>query len=409
VVFFNYSTMQMAAKIVYYGPGLCGKTTNLQVIYKKTAPNSRGEMVCLETETDRTLFFDLLPIDVGVIGGFRTRFQLYTVPGQVFYNSTRKLVLRGVDGIVFVGDSQVPMGETNLEALQNLKDNLLEHNIDIETIPMVYQFNKRDLTNIMPVEKMNRDLNPGGLPYFQASAVQGVGVFETLKGISKATLFSLRRKALGEEKVRKPSTIAVPAVVEAEPALRREEKTLPGTKPMPAQVATPRAPTPKPTPPPPPPPTATPKVQAPALKKALVEEKVEFAVQPVQAATLQQERIAMKTISVKSTTDIGRQLDALRDKYTQNKPADKAAPSKQDADRKLQAMLLSARPAASTEIRRKSSIAIPASLITSSPATLVLTLRNAAGQRGESIEIPIAIDKGSTKVTLHLDLDITIT
>ena len=141
MVFFNYATMQMAAKIVYYGPGLCGKTTNLHVIYGRTAPTSRGEMVCLETETDRTLFFDLLPLDVGVIGGFKTRLQLYTVPGQVFYNTTRKLVLKGVDGIVFVADSQRPMTDPNVESLRNLRENLAEIGISLDATPRVLQYN----------------------------------------------------------------------------------------------------------------------------------------------------------------------------------------------------------------------------------------------------------------------------
>src|SRR5262249_29487164 len=164
MVFFNYATMQMAAKIVYYGPGLCGKTTNLQYIYQKTSPKSRGEMVSLETETDRTLFFDLLPLDVGNIAGFKTRFQLYTVPGQVFYNSTRKLVLRGVDGIVFVADSQVAMMDANVESLNNLRSNLQELGLNLDDIPMVIQYNKRDLKTISTLDDLNRTLNPNALP-----------------------------------------------------------------------------------------------------------------------------------------------------------------------------------------------------------------------------------------------------
>src|SRR5437588_10839017 len=152
MVFFNYATMQMAAKIVYYGPGLCGKTTTLPHIHAKTSPQSRGEMVSLETETDRTRFFDLLPIDVGVIGGFKTRLQLYTIPGQVFYNTTRKLVLKGVDGLVFVADSQKAMLDANLESLKNLRDNLTELGVKIEDIPLVLQFNKRDLPNVEDVD-----------------------------------------------------------------------------------------------------------------------------------------------------------------------------------------------------------------------------------------------------------------
>lgn len=199
MVFFNYSTMQMVAKIVYYGPGLCGKTTNLNHIYEKTSPKSRGEMVSLATETDRTLFFDLLPLDVGLVGGFKTKFQLYTVPGQVFYNMTRKLVLKGVDGIVFVADSQVPMQDANLDSYENLRENLADLGLDIETIPLVFQFNKRDLPNISPVERMNANLNAINKSYVEASALNGNGVFETLKEISKLTLVKLKAKVVGDE------------------------------------------------------------------------------------------------------------------------------------------------------------------------------------------------------------------
>lgn len=208
MVFFNYATMQMAAKIVYYGPGLCGKTTNLQYIYQKTSPKSRGEMVSLETETDRTLFFDLLPLDVGNIAGFKTRFQLYTVPGQVFYNNTRKLVLRGVDGIVFVADSQIPMFEANIESYKNLDENVRELGLNLEEIPMVLQYNKRDLKAVVSVEELNQALNPRNLPWYEASALLGDGIFETLKGISKATLITVRKKALGEEKPHVPERAA---------------------------------------------------------------------------------------------------------------------------------------------------------------------------------------------------------
>jgi hypothetical protein len=200
MVFFNYATMQMAAKIVYYGPGLCGKTTNLHHIYTKTSPGSRGEMVSLETETDRTLFFDLLPIDVGVIGGFKTRLQLYTVPGQVFYNTTRKLVLKGVDGIVFVADSQKAMLEANVESLRNLRENLAEIGTDLDEIPLVLQLNKRDLPNIADVETMVNALDPERrAEYVESVAASGIGVFETLKMISKLTLRTLRRRMTGEE------------------------------------------------------------------------------------------------------------------------------------------------------------------------------------------------------------------
>ncbi len=200
MVFFNWATMQMAAKIVYYGPGLCGKTTNLSFIYAKTAPGSRGEMVSLETETDRTLFFDLLPLEVGKVGGFRTRLQLYTVPGQVFYNTTRKLVLKGVDGIVFVADSQRPMFDANLESFRNLDENLRELGLDAGSLPLVLQYNKRDLKNVTAVPELNEALNARSQwEFYEAVAVQGLGVFETLKGITKLTLKSLRRRMAAQE------------------------------------------------------------------------------------------------------------------------------------------------------------------------------------------------------------------
>jgi signal recognition particle receptor subunit beta len=209
MVFFNYATMQMAAKIVYYGPGLCGKTTNLHHIYGRTAPTSRGEMVSLETETDRTLFFDLLPLDVGVIGGFKTRVQLYTVPGQVFYNTTRKLVLKGVDGIVFVADSQKAMKDANVESVVNLRTNLAEIGINVDDLPLVVQYNKRDLPNILSLEELEESLNPDRRQEsYEACAVLGQGVFETLKAISKITLRSVKKKMLGDERSARPAPLA---------------------------------------------------------------------------------------------------------------------------------------------------------------------------------------------------------
>src|SRR5690349_966377 len=191
--------MQMTAKIVYYGPGLCGKTTNLQAIHNRTAPQSRGEMVSLETETDRTLFFDLLPLEVGVIGGMKVRLQLYTVPGQVFYNATRKLVLKGVDGVVFVADSQKIALDANMESLANLRTNLSELGLTTEQVPIVFQYNKRDIRNILPVDALEKELNPAGGLHFEAAALHGVGVFETLKAISRVAIGSVRRKLAGEE------------------------------------------------------------------------------------------------------------------------------------------------------------------------------------------------------------------
>jgi signal recognition particle receptor subunit beta len=211
MVFFNYSTMQMAAKVVYYGPGLCGKTTNLHYIYGHTTNDSRGEMVSLETETDRTLFFDLLPLDVGSIAGFNTRIQLYTVPGQVFYNTTRKLVLKGVDGVVFVVDSQRAMLQTNLDSFRNLEENLAEMGLSVDTLPLVLQYNKRDLADICSVEELNQALNRQGWPWFETSAVSGQGVFETLKGISKHTLLALKKR-LGRSGADAPARLSAPGM-----------------------------------------------------------------------------------------------------------------------------------------------------------------------------------------------------
>jgi len=268
MVFFNYATMQMAAKVVYYGPGLCGKTTNLHHIYGRTAPGSRGEMVSLETETDRTLFFDLLPLDVGVIGGFKTRVQLYTVPGQVFYNTTRKLVLKGVDGIVFVADSQRAMKDANVESLANLKTNLAEIGIKIEEIPLVFQYNKRDLANILSLEELEQSLNAARTSEsYEACAVLGQGVFETLKAISRLTLRSLKKRMLGEEKpaAAKITAKQAPAAASA-PASAAAPKV---AKPAAAKAAAT-----------PPPPTAPEPVN---LEEALDVEPGTFAEGPVKA------------------------------------------------------------------------------------------------------------------------------
>jgi signal recognition particle receptor subunit beta len=189
----NYSQREISCKIVYYGCGLCGKTTNLKYIYSRIAAASRGQLISLATELDRTLFFDFMPLDLGTISGFKTRFHLYTVPGQVFYNASRKLVLKGVDGVIFVSDSQVERMDANVESLANLDLNLREHNLRLEDLPFVIQHNKRDLPNIMSVADMEARLNPRGLPYFEAVASQGIGVFDTLKSVSKMVLSNLAR------------------------------------------------------------------------------------------------------------------------------------------------------------------------------------------------------------------------
>jgi signal recognition particle receptor subunit beta len=219
----NYASREINCKLVYYGPGLGGKTTNLEYIYEKVAPSSKGKMISLATETERTLFFDFLPVDLGTIRGFKTRFHLYTVPGQVYYNASRKLILKGVDGVVFVADSQIERMEANVESMQNLYDNLLQHGYDLTKIPFIIQYNKRDLPNSSSLDELQENLNPGWpvedpakqrqvanpdrpsdllveqvdgawierAPYFEAVAVRGDGVFDTLRSISKLVLKTL--------------------------------------------------------------------------------------------------------------------------------------------------------------------------------------------------------------------------
>jgi len=191
--FINYASREINCKIVYYGPGLCGKTTNLQYIYQKTAPDAKGKMISLATETERTLFFDFLPLALGEIRGFKTRFHLYTVPGQVFYDASRKLILKGVDGVVFVADSQEERSDANTESLDNLRFNLREQGYDLDKLPYVVQYNKRDLSNILSIEELRRDINPTDVPEFEACATTGEGVFETLKAVAKLILIDLKK------------------------------------------------------------------------------------------------------------------------------------------------------------------------------------------------------------------------
>jgi len=191
--FINYSAKEINCKIVYYGPGLCGKTTNLQYIYNRTNPSARGKMISLATETERTLFFDFLPLALGEIRGFKTRFHLYTTPGQVFYDASRKLILKGVDGVVFVVDSQVDRVEANLESLDNLEDNLREQGYELDSIPFAIQYNKRDLPNIATLDDLRAMFNDRGVPDFEACAPKGEGVFDTLKAIAKQVLIELKK------------------------------------------------------------------------------------------------------------------------------------------------------------------------------------------------------------------------
>ncbi len=195
--FINYMAREINCKIVYYGPGLCGKTTNLQFIYERTNPDAKGKMISLATETERTLFFDFLPLSLGEIRGFKTRFHLYTVPGQVFYDASRKLILKGVDGVIFVADSQLERLEANQESVENLRTNLQEQGYDLDKIPYVVQYNKRDLPNAVELDELRRLINPTGVPDFEAIARTGEGVFDTLKAVSKLVLTELRRGSGG--------------------------------------------------------------------------------------------------------------------------------------------------------------------------------------------------------------------
>lgn len=193
MTFINYASREINCKIVYYGPGLCGKTTNLQYIYDSTAPQAKGKLISLATETDRTLFFDFMPLELGTVRGFKTRFHLYTVPGQVYYDASRKLILKGVDGVVFVADSQEERMDANIESLYNLEENLKTQGYDLSQIPYVLQLNKRDLPNVISVEELTGELQRKGEPVYEAVASKGDGVFDTLKAVAKQVLTELRK------------------------------------------------------------------------------------------------------------------------------------------------------------------------------------------------------------------------
>ncbi len=226
MVLFNHATREMTAKIVYYGPGLCGKTTNLMVIFDKLDPKQKGKMLSLATKTDRTLFFDLLPVDIGKVGNFNLRMQLYTVPGQVFYNETRKLVIRGADSIVFVADSQPSMVDSTRESFLNLLDNMKENNIDPDDTPIVIQYNKRDIPGVLPIDELQEQLGLEGYPYHEASAIKGEGVMETFKLVSKITAKHLYNRLKGKSEPierKKPEKAAKHA----------KPKTIAGTKKVP--------------------------------------------------------------------------------------------------------------------------------------------------------------------------------
>jgi len=320
VVFFNYTTMQMTAKIVYYGPGLGGKTTNLQHIHHKTAPRSRGEMISLETETDRTLFFDLLPLDVGVVGSMKVRLQLYTVPGQVFYNATRKLVLKGVDGIVFVADSQLAMLDANVESLRNLQANLAELKLEPGQVPMVLQYNKRDLRNIHGVERLEATLNPAGLPFFEAAARHGIGVFETLKTISRLALASVKKK-LADDAAWTSASGAAPAPAEAAPTALLESASQ-----GPIEIA----------------------------EQIAEDGRLEFAEEGTDKH--------VRAVPTRDRVDIQKELETLRALANTRAPRAAAPGASREVERRLKDLLLPA-SSARQEVKRKASVDVPAHLL----------------------------------------------
>ncbi len=370
MVFFNYTTMQMTAKIVYYGPGLCGKTTNLQFIYHRTAPQSRGEMISLETETDRTLFFDLLPIDVGVIGGMKVRLQLYTVPGQVFYNATRKLVLKGVDGVVFVADSQLAAIDANLESFRNLEENLAELNLTLDQVPFAFQYNKRDIRNIHPVEKLNETLNPKGYPWFEAAALHGVGVFETLKGISRQAIQSVRHKL----------AVTAPGVKLPSPPRAAAAPSMPG------------------------PPTVSaddPLANLAPAGAAHEDLKLEFAEEDTG-------KHDVRVVATKDTLDIQAELERLREMTSASTRHVTAVKSAAPVDRRLQDLLLSERDSRQ-ELKRKSSVEVPASLLKGASGLRIHLVIDKDGD--EDVVQDVAAfrlmgNKRLQSLLLHLDLEI---
>ena len=394
MVFFNYTTMQMTAKIVYYGPGLCGKTTNLQHIHLKTAARSRGEMVSLETETDRTLFFDLLPLDVGVIGGMKVRLQLYTVPGQVFYNATRKLVLKNVDGVVFVADSQPAMVDANLESISNLKANLAEMGLSLGQVPIVFQYNKRDIRNIVPVETMNETLNPEGHPWFEAAALHGLGVFETLKGISRLAITSVRQKVGSDARTRgiggptpSASDQALDALV-SEPAA--DEAPAEG-----AGEAAPEAAAPDSAPA-----EAAPIEEAPAVEFA-EEDTTEHRLRPVRT---------------RDSLDIQAELEKLRAMATApavGRPARTSkfeSPETHAVERRLQDMIGSY--GAKQDIKRKATVELPNGLLKGARTMrLHLAFDEGEGDGGEEIVrdaviIRLGPNHKLERLNLHIDLEV---
>jgi len=396
MVFLNYTTMQMTAKIVYYGPGLCGKTTNLQWIHLKTAPRSRGEMVSLETETDRTLFFDLLPLDVGVIGGMKVRLQLYTVPGQVFYNATRRLVLKGVDGVVFVADSQTAALEPNEESLANLKTNLEELGTSADVVPIIFQYNKRDLRNILPVDRLQKALNPGGAAFFEAAAVHGLGVFETLKDISRHALSAIRAKIAEEN--RKQRDAAAP------------------TRTDPFFYPTPPATNPSATSPPPAGPAKAPPAAAasasPSRAGSVLESLVPGGPEPplqVEFAEEDTDKHAVRPVRTKGNVDIVKELEKLRTMTTSSAAKPATAVRDREVDKLFQDLMLSDRDSRQ-DVKRKAVVEVPARLLKGLSDVRIHLAFNHDGKQ-EVVEDAVTVklvgtNKRLERLTLHLDLEL---
>jgi signal recognition particle receptor subunit beta len=377
----NYTTMQITAKIVYYGPGLCGKTSNLQWIHQKTAGRSRGEMLSLETETDRTLFFDLLPLDVGVIGGMKVRLQLYTVPGQVFYNTTRRLVLKGVDGVVFVADSQLAAREANRESLVNLEANLTELGLSFETVPVVFQYNKRDIRNIIPVETLEEDLNPRGAVHFEAAAVHGLGVFETLKVISRLALANIKAKIAHEDKRQHPVDVWSPAAAPGEaltpllrdnPAPSETEHVLSGL---------------------------VPEAQSPEHDHL----DVDFAEEDTG-------KYSVRRVPMLAPLDIQYELEKLRRITTSAAPARRAAAvGRRELDRRVEDLAGPDREKR-LELRRRASLDVPSPLLKiPSDLRVRLSFVHADGKEEDlegGLTVKLAGGRRLERVTLHLDLEL---
>jgi signal recognition particle receptor subunit beta len=395
MVFLNYTTMQMTAKIVYYGPGLCGKTTNLQWIHLKTAPRSRGEMVSLETETDRTLFFDLLPLDVGVIGAMKVRLQLYTVPGQVFYNATRRLVLKGVDGVVFVADSQTAAVDTNLESLKNLHENLAELGLSVDQVPLVFQYNKRDIRNILPVDKLHEALNPGGVPEFEAAAIHGVGVFETLKGISRLALAAIRRK-IAEDNRRQEAAQPVGVAPARIPRAAPVQAPVAAPLPAPASAA----------------PAATAATAAATagddLLAGLVADSPEVKEVEVEFAEEDTDKHAVRPVATRDLLDIHRELEKLRTLANTGRRKPSTPAHERDVERLFQDLMVSERDSRQ-EVKRKVSVDVPDGLLKGATDLRVHLAFERDGKEEmveDAVTIKLIGNRRLERLILHLDLDL---